>query len=68
MVCANLFARGPTRTRMYLAAFPGIDPLRLRAPEEVARTIVPLCGPECTESGRIYDFRTGKFLEFRAPA
>ena len=40
----------------------------LPAPEEVAKAIVPLCLPDCTESGKIYDFRTGKFLEFRPPA
>ena len=67
-VCANLFAPGPTRTRMYLGAFPGIDPMTLPTPEEVAKSIVPLCLPECVESGKIYEFRTGKFLEFRAPA
>jgi len=67
-VCANLFAPGPTRTRMYLGAFPGIDPLTLPAPEEVAKVIVPLCLPDCAETGKIYDFRTGKFLELRAPA
>ena len=67
-VRANLFAPGPTRTRMYLGAFPGIDPLTLPTPEQVAPAIVPLCLPECSESGKIYDFRTGKFLEFRAPA
>jgi NAD(P)-dependent dehydrogenase (short-subunit alcohol dehydrogenase family) len=64
---ANLFAPGPTRTRMYLGAFPGIDPMTLPTPEEVAKAIVPLCRPDCTESGKIYDFRAGKFLEFRAP-
>jgi len=53
---------------MYLAAFPGIDPLTLPTPEEVAAAIVPLCRADCTESGKICDFRTGKFLEFRAPA
>ena len=67
-VCANLFAPGPTRTRMYLGAFPGIDPMTLPTPEEVAKSIVPLCLPDCVESGKIYEFRTGKFLEFRAPA
>jgi len=67
-VRANLFAPGPTRTRMYLSAFPGIDPMTLPTPEEVAKAIVPLCLPDCTESGKIYEFRTGKFLEFRAPA
>ena len=67
-VRANLFAPGPTRTRMYLSAFPGIDPQTLPTPEEVAKAIVPLCLPGCAESGKIYEFRTGKFLEFRAPA
>jgi NAD(P)-dependent dehydrogenase (short-subunit alcohol dehydrogenase family) len=66
-VRANLFAPGPTRTRMYLGAFPGIDPQTLPTPEEVAKAIVPLCLPDCTETGKIYGFRAGKFLEFRAP-
>jgi NAD(P)-dependent dehydrogenase (short-subunit alcohol dehydrogenase family) len=66
-VRANLFAPGPTRTRMYLGAFPGIDPETLPPPEQVARAIVPLCLPGCTESGKIYDFQEKKFLEFRAP-
>src|SRR5450759_1095701 len=67
-VCANLFAPGPTRTRMYAGAFPGIDPLTLPTPEAVAKAIVSLCLPDCAENGKIYDFRTGKFLKFRAPA
>jgi NAD(P)-dependent dehydrogenase (short-subunit alcohol dehydrogenase family) len=66
-VCANLFAPGPTRTRMYLGAFPGVDPTTLPSPEEVAKAILPLCLPDCAVSGKIYDFRTGKFLEFRPP-
>lgn len=67
-VRANLFAPGPTRTRMYAGAFPGIDPMTLPTPEAVAKAIVPLCLPDCSESGKLYDFRAGKFLEFRAPA
>jgi NAD(P)-dependent dehydrogenase (short-subunit alcohol dehydrogenase family) len=67
-VRANLFAPGPTRTRMYLSAFPGIDRSTLPTPEQVAKAIVPLCLPQCTESGKIYSFREGKFLQFRAPA
>jgi NAD(P)-dependent dehydrogenase (short-subunit alcohol dehydrogenase family) len=67
-VRVNLFAPGPTRTRMYLGAFPGIDPETLPTPEDVAKAIVPLCLPECAESGKIYDFRAGKFLEFLPPA
>ncbi len=60
-VRANLFAPGPTRTRMYTGAFPGIDPLTLPTPEEVAKAIVPLCLAECTETGKIYNFREKKF-------
>jgi NAD(P)-dependent dehydrogenase (short-subunit alcohol dehydrogenase family) len=67
-VRANLFAPGATRTRMYASAFPGIDPLTLPTPEDVAKAIVPLCLADCTASGKLYDFPTGKFLEFRAPA
>jgi NAD(P)-dependent dehydrogenase (short-subunit alcohol dehydrogenase family) len=66
-VRANLFSPGPTRTRMYASAFPGIDPMTLPTPEEVAAKIVPLCLPDCTESGKLYDFRAGKFLEFHPP-
>jgi NAD(P)-dependent dehydrogenase (short-subunit alcohol dehydrogenase family) len=67
-VRANLFAPGPTRTRMYRGAFPGVDPETLPTPEDVAKAMVPLCLPACTESGRVYDFRAGRFLDFRAPA
>jgi len=64
----NLFAPGPTRTRMYMGGWPGVDPATLPAPEEVAKTIVPLCLPSCNENGRLYSFRDGKFLDFRPPA
>jgi NAD(P)-dependent dehydrogenase (short-subunit alcohol dehydrogenase family) len=67
-VRVNLFAPGPTRTRMYLGAFPGIDRETLPTPEEVAQAIVPLCTVECAESCKIYDFRAKKFLELRQPA
>jgi NAD(P)-dependent dehydrogenase (short-subunit alcohol dehydrogenase family) len=65
---ANLFAPGPTRTRMYASAFPGIDPMTLPTAEEVSGTIVPLCLPACTETGKLYSYRAGKFLEFHAPS
>ena len=67
-VRANLFSPGQTRTRMMSIAFPGVDPETLPTPDEVAKTIVPLCLPSCTESGKIYDFRQAKFLEFKSPA
>ena len=67
-VRANLFALGPTRTRMYTGAFPGIDPLTLPTPEDVVKSIVPLCLPSCVHSGKIYNFRDGRFLDFHPPA
>ena len=67
-VRVNLFSPGQTRTRMMATAFPGIDPETLPPPEEVAKAIVPLCLPSCTENGKLYDYRAGKFLEFRPPA
>ena len=67
-VRVNLFAPGPTRTRMYLSAFPGVDRTMLPTPEQVSKTIVPLCLANCTENGKLYDYRAGKFLEFHAPA
>ena len=67
-ICANLFSPGPTRTRMYATAFPGTDPMTLPTPEQIAAAIVPLCLPECAETGKIYDFRAGKFLEFHRPS
>ena len=66
-VRVNLYAPGPTRTRMYLSAFPGVDPKTLPMPEQVAKAMLPLCLPACTETGKIYDFRKGKFLEFHVP-
>ena len=64
----NLFNPGPTRTRLYAAGWPGVDPATLAAPEAVAEAIVPLCLPSCSDSGKVYEYRTGKLLEFRGPA
>jgi NAD(P)-dependent dehydrogenase (short-subunit alcohol dehydrogenase family) len=64
----NLFGPGPTRTRMYAGGWPGVDPETLPPPEQVAKAIVPLCLPACSENGRLYDYRAGKYLDFRPPA
>lgn len=67
-VRVNLFNPGPTRTRMRAQVMPGEDPRTLPTPEEVAETIVPLCLPSCTATGKLYDYREGKFLDFTQPA
>ncbi len=67
-VRANLFSPGPTRTRMYMGAFPGVDPETLPTPEEVAKAMLPLCLPACSENGKIYSFRERRFLKFSEPS
>jgi NAD(P)-dependent dehydrogenase (short-subunit alcohol dehydrogenase family) len=64
----NLFNPGPTRTRMRAEVMPGEDPKTLPTPETVAEKILPLCLPSCNETGKLYDFRAGKFLAFAPPA
>ncbi|HVV61202.1 MAG TPA: SDR family NAD(P)-dependent oxidoreductase [Pseudolabrys sp.] len=67
-VRVNLFGPGPTRTRMYKSGWPGVDPETLPSAEEVAKAIVPLCLPSCTDNGRLYDFRAGRFKDFNPPS
>ncbi len=66
-VRANLFSPGPTRTRMYATAFPGIDPDTLPTADEVSKAVLPLCTADCAESGKIFDYRQDKFLAFNPP-
>ena len=67
-VRVNLFNPGPTRTGMRAMAMPGEDPMKLPTPEQVAAKLVDLCLPSFTETGKIYDFPSGKLQEFRRPA
>jgi NAD(P)-dependent dehydrogenase (short-subunit alcohol dehydrogenase family) len=64
----NLFSPGQTRTRMLASGWPGLDMDRVPAPEDVVKAIVPLCLPNCNETGRLYSYRDGKFLDFHPPA
>ena len=67
-VRVNLFNPGPTRTRMRTLVMPGEDPMTLPTPEQVAEKILELCLPSFAATGRLYDFRAGKLLEFLEPA
>jgi NAD(P)-dependent dehydrogenase (short-subunit alcohol dehydrogenase family) len=67
-VRVNLFNPGPTRTRMRAAVMPGEDPMTLPTPETVAERIVPLCLASCSETGKLYDFSAGRFLQFTPSA
>jgi NAD(P)-dependent dehydrogenase (short-subunit alcohol dehydrogenase family) len=64
----NLFNPGPTRTRMRAQVMPGEDPMTLPTAEEVAEKILDLCLPGFAETGKLYDFRAGKTLDFTQPA
>ena len=64
----NLFSPGPIRTRMRATVFPGEDPTTLDTPEQAAEFIVPMCAPEWTESGKLYDYKSRKLMGFPAPA
>jgi NAD(P)-dependent dehydrogenase (short-subunit alcohol dehydrogenase family) len=66
-VRVNLFSPGPTRTRMRATVMPGEDPTTLTTPEQVAEKIVELCLPGFMETGKLYDYPSGKLLSFRAP-
>ena len=59
---------GPLRTRMRATAMPGEDPETLRTPEELAPRLVALCGPDATETGKLYDFPTDRMMSFQGPA
>ncbi|HZT49556.1 MAG TPA: SDR family NAD(P)-dependent oxidoreductase [Hyphomicrobiaceae bacterium] len=58
-VRVNMVNPGPTRTAMRAKAFPGEDPMSLKAPEQIAETFVKLAEAACTDNGRLYDLRTG---------
>jgi NAD(P)-dependent dehydrogenase (short-subunit alcohol dehydrogenase family) len=66
-VRVNLFNPGPTRTRMRAEVMPGEDPTELPSPQAVAETLLELCLPAMTETGRIYDFPTRSLLPLRSP-
>ena len=67
-VRVNLFNPGPVRTRMRALVMPGEDPMTLPTPEQVAEKIVDLCLPSFAETGKLYDYRAGKLLQFMQPA
>ena len=64
----NLFSPGPIRTPMRASVFPGEDPMTLDTPEQVAEFIVPMCAPEWTETGKLYDYKTRTLMSFQPPA
>src|SRR4030088_1780926 len=64
----NLFNPGPIRTRMRAIVMPGEDPLTLDTPDQAAEFIAPMCAPDWTETGKLYDYPTRALLSFQGPA
>jgi NAD(P)-dependent dehydrogenase (short-subunit alcohol dehydrogenase family) len=67
-VRVNLINPGPTHTRMYASGWPGVDPETLAKPEDVAKAVIPLCLPDFTGTGRVYDFTTKTLTALQPPA
>lgn len=63
----NLLSPGPTRTKMRAAAMPGEDPLTLPPPEALADVIVRMCSEDVSHTGQVFDFRSGRYMQFRGP-
>lgn len=51
----NLVDPGPVRTHLRAKAYPGEDPQKHRAPEQVTGVFVDLAAPDCQRSGEIVD-------------
>ena len=58
-VRVNLVNPGPIRTGMRSKAFPGEDPATLSPPEVLTPLFLRLASPHCTESGTVFDFKSG---------
>ena len=63
----NAVNPGATRTRMRAQAMPGEDPKSLPTAREVAARIVPLAYAETTQTGKLFDVRENRFLDYRSP-
>jgi NAD(P)-dependent dehydrogenase (short-subunit alcohol dehydrogenase family) len=57
----NVFYPGAVRTAMRAKAMPGEDPATLPTPAEIAPQLVDMLSPKITETGRLYDIKTGAF-------
>ncbi|MHC5231034.1 SDR family NAD(P)-dependent oxidoreductase [Brucella sp. LJL56] len=59
---------GATRTAMRAQAMPGEDPETLPTPQSVAEKIVKLADPNLEVSGKLFDVRQDRFLDYHLPS
>ncbi|KQS80517.1 oxidoreductase [Rhizobium sp. Leaf384] len=58
---------GGTRTAMRALAMPGEDPETVPHPSEVARTLLTLVGPDQTQTGKLFQVRENRLVDYRLP-
>ncbi|WP_455474510.1 SDR family NAD(P)-dependent oxidoreductase [Bartonella sp. B30(2025)] len=63
----NCVNPGATRTTMRAQAMPHEDPQTLPSPQEVAAKIVHLSSPNLKETGKLFDVRENRFMNYHAP-
>ncbi|WP_034987596.1 SDR family NAD(P)-dependent oxidoreductase [Bartonella florencae] len=63
----NCVDPGATRTAMRAQAMPGEDPQTLPAPQEVAAKIVHLSSPDLKETGKLFNVRKNRFMNYHIP-
>ena len=64
----NMVDPGATRTAMRAQAIPGEDPETLPHPSEVAEKILALASPELKETGKLFEVRSNRFLDYHRPS
>lgn len=58
---------GATRTAMRAQAVPGEDPETLPHPSTVAKALLPLVGPDQTETGKLFVVRENRIMDYVGP-
>lgn len=63
----NCVDPGATRTAMRAQAMPGEDPQTLPSPQEVAAKIAHLSSPYLKETGKLFNVRKNRFMDYHSP-
>lgn len=58
---------GATRTAMRAQAMPGEDPETLPHPSTIAKAMMPLLGPDQTETGKLFVVRENRIMDYVSP-
>ncbi|WP_375609144.1 MULTISPECIES: SDR family NAD(P)-dependent oxidoreductase [unclassified Bartonella] len=63
----NCVNPGATRTAMRAEAMPGEDPQTLPSPQEIAKKIIHLLSPDLKETGKLFNVRKNRFVDYHIP-